>query len=105
MTRYVSFRPVQNGNAINHCLRGLKMNTYTIRSFVKAIMNGSKFIYQTVPRMLTIWLDVGEDKRACQEDSYKKMTDVMAKAFKEAPAYKVCTETSTNFVYNRNSAL
>ncbi len=105
MTRFVCFRPLPNGNAISHCFRGLKMNTYTIRSFAKAIMNGSKFIYQTVPRMLTIWLDVGEDKRACQEDSYKKMTDVIARAFKDAPTYKVCTVTSTNFVYDRNSFL
>ncbi len=70
------------------------MNTYTVRSYVKAIMNGSKFVYQTVPRMLTIWLDIGEDKRACQEDSFKKMTDIMAKAFKDAPVYKVGTRVS-----------
>lgn len=65
------------------------MNTYTVRSYAKAIMNGSKFVYQTVPRMLTIWLDIGEDKRACQEDNFKKMTDVMAKAITDAPVYKV----------------
>ena len=40
--------------------------------------------------MLTIWLDVGEDKRACQDDSYKKMTDFISRAFREAPVYKVC---------------
>lgn len=65
------------------------MNSYTIRSYVKAIMHGSKFVYQTVPRMLTIWLDVGEDKRACQDNNYKKMTDIISKAFKDAPVYKV----------------
>jgi len=69
--------------------RGLKMNMYTIRSYQKAIMHGSKFVYQTIPRMLTIWLDVGEDKRACQDDSYKKMTDFISRAFREAPVYKV----------------
>ncbi|KAF9534591.1 hypothetical protein CPB83DRAFT_754578 [Crepidotus variabilis] len=68
--------------------RGPKMIQYTIRAYVKAIMNGSKFVYQTVPRMLTIWLDMGENKKICHEDSYKKMTEVIAKAFREAPAYK-----------------
>lgn len=65
------------------------MNTYTVKSYVKAITHGSKFVYQTVPRMLTIWLDLGEDKRACQDDSYKKMTDVISRAFRDAPVYKV----------------
>jgi len=31
-----------------------------VRHFGKSLMNGCEYIYQTVPRMLTIWLDIGE---------------------------------------------
>jgi serine/threonine-protein kinase ATR len=69
--------------------RGIRMNLYTVRCFAKAIRFGSKYIYQTVPRLLTIWLDLGEDKRTAGTDLFKKLNDVVAKAIKEAPVYKV----------------
>lgn len=65
------------------------MNYQTVRAFSKAIMHGSKFIYQTVPRLLTIWLDSGQDANIVAKDSFKKMTESIARAIKEAPAYKV----------------
>lgn len=68
--------------------RGLKMNLYTVRSFAKAIKFGSKYVYQTVPRLLTIWLDMGEDKALAGSDVFKKLNDVVAKAIKESPVYK-----------------
>jgi serine/threonine-protein kinase ATR len=37
------------------------MNLYTARSYVTAIRLGSKYAYQTIPRILTIWLDMGEE--------------------------------------------
>jgi len=65
------------------------MNMYTIRSFSRAILHGSKFVYQTVPRMLTIWLDLGEDKNLCLHDPFRKMTADISRAMKDAPVYKV----------------
>jgi serine/threonine-protein kinase ATR len=73
--------------------RGLRMNNYTVRFFAKAIKYGSKYIYQTVPRLLTIWLDLGEDKKLCNSDVFKKLNDTVAKAIKEIPPYKVSPES------------
>ncbi|KIO32842.1 hypothetical protein M407DRAFT_66218 [Tulasnella calospora MUT 4182] len=33
----------------------------TCKSFLQALAYGSKYIYQTMPRLLTLWLDMGED--------------------------------------------
>jgi serine/threonine-protein kinase ATR len=65
------------------------MNLYTVRFFAKAIKYGSKYVYQTVPRLLTIWLDMGEDQRFQTGDVFKKLNDAVAKAIKETPVYKV----------------
>lgn len=70
------------------------MNAYTVKCFCRAIMHGSKFVYQTVPRMLTIWLDLGENPLMAQQDLFKKMTEDMARAMKGAPLYKVCHKQS-----------
>ncbi|KAF5389252.1 hypothetical protein D9757_003512 [Collybiopsis confluens] len=43
--------------------RGLKMNLSIIKAYAEAINLGTKYIYQTVPRLLTLWLDLGEEKR------------------------------------------
>ncbi|PPQ63137.1 hypothetical protein CVT24_005777 [Panaeolus cyanescens] len=86
-------RRVVHNNLFDACIyflyfRGLKMNYQTVRAFSKAIMNGSKFIYQTVPRLLTIWLDCGQNANLVSKDSFKKMTESIARAIKEAPVYK-----------------
>ena len=70
-------------------IRGMRMNMYTVRAFSKAVMHGSKFVYQTVPRLLTIWLDLGENKVTAQHETFKKMTDNIAKSIRDAPVYKV----------------
>jgi serine/threonine-protein kinase ATR len=67
----------------------MRMNLYTVRSYAKAIRFGSKYIYQTVPRLLTIWLDLGEDKRTASTELFRKLNDGVARAIKEAPVYKV----------------
>ncbi|KAF8214176.1 hypothetical protein K438DRAFT_1902229 [Mycena galopus ATCC 62051] len=68
--------------------RGIKMNASTVKSFARAIKHGSKYVYQTVPRLLTIWLDLGEDRRMASQETYKKLNDVVGKIIKEAPVYK-----------------
>lgn len=52
-------------------------------------MHGSKFVYQTVPRMLSIWMDLADDKNVVVTSDFKKMTDSISTAMKEAPVYKV----------------
>jgi hypothetical protein len=39
--------------------------------------------------MLTIWLDLGEDKNLCLHDPFRKMTADISRAMKDAPVYKV----------------
>lgn len=67
--------------------RGIKMNIYTVRHYAKAIKLGSKYIYHTVPRLLTLWLDNGE-KAAPGDDWFPKMNLAVKSAIKEIPAYK-----------------
>ncbi|KAF9567437.1 hypothetical protein CPC08DRAFT_22231 [Agrocybe pediades] len=68
--------------------RGLKMNYHTVKAFAEAIMHGSKFIYQTIPRMLTLWLDLAQDQHVINQNEFKKTTACMATAIKAAPVYK-----------------
>lgn len=70
-------------------ISGMKMCYYTVRCFAKAIRFGSKYVYQTVPRLLTLWLDAGEDRTASNHEAFKRMNEIIAKAIKEAPVYKV----------------
>lgn len=69
--------------------RGLKMSYYTVRCFTKAIKFGSKYVYQTVPRLLTLWLDAGEDRSVASHEAFRKMNEAVAKSIKEVPVYKV----------------
>ena len=66
------------------------MNLQTIRCFTRAIRYGSKYIYQTLPRILTIWLDMAEGVRPGDKaEIFKKINEEVLKAIKGAPAYKV----------------
>ncbi|KAF8329612.1 hypothetical protein F5887DRAFT_1183719 [Amanita rubescens] len=69
-------------------IRGLKMNQSTVKSYAKAIKAGSKYVYQTVPRILTIWLDLAEDEEANKRDQFKKLNEIVSRAIRELPAYK-----------------
>ena len=40
--------------------RGVKMNIKTAELYATALRDGSKHIYEAVPRLLTLWLDCGE---------------------------------------------
>lgn len=66
------------------------MNLNTIRCFGEAIAHGDKYIYQTVPRLLTLWLDMGENRKDLLDHrSTKKATAFMNKAAASVPTYKV----------------
>ncbi|KAL0070158.1 hypothetical protein AAF712_002648 [Marasmius tenuissimus] len=68
--------------------RGLKMNHYTVKSYAKAIKLGSKYVYQTVPRLLTLWLDLGENERIAAQEMYAKINEVVSRAIKDSPMFK-----------------
>ena len=72
------------------------MNVETIKHFSKAIQCGSKYIYQTVPRVLTLWLDMGEDTDAIPKDLDIANHEV-SKLIKAAPIYKVCSSNRRNW--------
>ena len=55
--------------------RGIRMHVYTVRFFIKSLKAGSKHVFETVPRLLTIWLDVGADEKLSRSESFKKIHD------------------------------
>lgn len=65
------------------------MNLQTVRCFIKAIRYGSKYIYQTVPRLLTLWLDMGEHTSSSQSEVFAKVNAEVSKAIKVVPVFKV----------------
>ena len=68
---------------------GLKMNFQTIRCFVRAIRYGSKYIYQTVPRVLTIWLDLADDEATKNTTYFNRINEEVKHTVRHSPMYKV----------------
>ncbi|OBZ70466.1 Serine/threonine-protein kinase atr [Grifola frondosa] len=68
--------------------RGTRMNLQTVRFFAKAAKYGSKYVYQTIPRLLTLWLDMGEDIRLSQTLIFDKLNKEVSRAIKVVPVYK-----------------
>ncbi|KAJ3474989.1 hypothetical protein NLI96_g12128 [Meripilus lineatus] len=68
--------------------RGTKMNLQTVKSFSKAIRYGSKYIYQTVPRLLTLWLDMGEHPTTSKSETFTRINLEVSRAIKNTPVCK-----------------
>ncbi|KAH9938115.1 uncharacterized protein B0H18DRAFT_1080892 [Fomitopsis serialis] len=68
--------------------RGMRMNLHTVRAYTRATKFGSKFIYQTVPRLLTLWLDMGEHPEMSVHRNYVYMNTEIEKSIKTIPVYK-----------------
>ena len=60
-----------------------------LRAFMRVIKYGSKFTYQSVPRLLTIWLDMGEDGELRKTETFNKVMSEINRALPDIPAYKV----------------
>lgn len=67
------------------------------RFYMKSAQNGTKFLYRTLPRMLTIWLDAGNEmmERTSASDDAKqtqlqfdKINDMMRKSIKHLARYQ-----------------
>lgn len=61
----------------------------TVKAYTKAMKYGSKYIYQTVPRLLTLWLDLGEDDTISKMEIYTKINQEVKRVSDSIPAYKV----------------
>ncbi|EIW68190.1 hypothetical protein TREMEDRAFT_32442 [Tremella mesenterica DSM 1558] len=70
-------------------------NYHTCHNYIQALLHGVKYIYQTMPRMLTIWLDLGESKdlkKSSETQHYlDKITALVDKARKELKVYQFFT--------------
>jgi serine/threonine-protein kinase ATR len=66
------------------------MNMHTIHCYATAMKLGSKYIYQTVPRLLTIWLDLGENAspKVIESDQFRNIKKEIESAIREVPAFK-----------------
>ncbi|KAI0938155.1 hypothetical protein AcV7_003428 [Taiwanofungus camphoratus] len=79
------FKALPHNDQLN---RGTRMNLQTVRCFIKATRYGSKYIYQTVPRLLTLWLDMGEDRNVSTGEIFTRVNAEIARAIKSIPVYK-----------------
>ncbi|KAI6024462.1 hypothetical protein EDC04DRAFT_2869391 [Pisolithus marmoratus] len=68
--------------------RGVRMNLHTVREYAKAMMHGSKYVYQAIPRILTLWLDGGENPKINSHAFYAKINGCVAAAIDSIPVYK-----------------
>ncbi|KAF5371168.1 hypothetical protein D9758_004152 [Tetrapyrgos nigripes] len=68
--------------------RGTKMALFTVRAFARAINSGSKFIYQTVPRLLTLWLDLGQELSVSKTENFVKINKIVYDTMKSTPVWK-----------------
>lgn len=59
---------------------------------------GNKFIYQTVPRLLTIWLDMGEDDTVNTHEYFTKISAEISRAISGVPAFKVSSGNNLQYL-------
>lgn len=64
------------------------MHAHTVRNYAKAVGLGSKYVYQAIPRMLTLWLDFGENPKTTTHPVFLKIHGAINQAMESVPAYK-----------------
>lgn len=69
--------------------RGGLIIASVIKEYVMAIRTGTKYIYQTVPRLLTLWLDIGEDPTYDNNPVVSKINGHVSDAIITIGPYKV----------------
>ncbi|KAG9317708.1 hypothetical protein JVU11DRAFT_1921 [Chiua virens] len=68
--------------------RGVRLNAHTIMNYVKAVGLGSKYVYQAIPRILTLWLDLGENNKTKSHTIFIKVQTTVGQSVDTIPAYK-----------------
>lgn len=81
------------------------MNLHTVKAYSTAIRLGSKYTYQMIPRLLTLWLDMGEDQLLSQGDAFNSINNELKKAVAHTPVYKACLSLFPLASKNNNSSL
>ena len=66
------------------------MVIFTVKHYARSLRFGSKYTYQTVPRILTLWLDMGEDQSLSSTDTFALINKEIDSAIRHTPVYKVC---------------
>ena len=74
------------------------LNLTTVREYAMAIRLGSKYTYQTIPRLLTLWLDMADDQYSRKTHEFHLVNLEIQRAVKETPVYKVCWGPLSSFV-------
>ena len=69
--------------------RGQIMVIFTVKQYARSLRFGSKYTYQTIPRLLTLWLDMGEDNTLSSSDTFAQVNKEIDSAIKHTPIYKV----------------
>lgn len=46
---------------IDQLMKRATYGYHTVQNYLLALKHGVKYIYRTMPRLLTIWLDLGEN--------------------------------------------
>ena len=69
--------------------RGIRMNAHIVKNYAKAVGLGSKYVYQAIPRMLTLWLDLGENPKTATHPVFARIHGAICQAVESVPAYKV----------------
>lgn len=84
-TPSVCFLPV---GKLDIGFRGIRMNAHTVRNYARVVCLGSKYVYQAIPRMLTLWLDLAENPKAVTHNIFPKIHSAICQAVEGVPAYK-----------------
>lgn len=67
------------------------MVVFIVKQYARSLRFGSKYTYQTIPRLLTHWLDMAEDNSLSSSDTFAQVNKEVDSAIKHTPVYKVCT--------------
>lgn len=67
------------------------MVLHVVHNFSNACIFGSKYIYQALPRVLTLWLNLADEgPTITSTDEFRKINQEVSRAMKHVPIYKVC---------------
>ncbi|KAJ2743549.1 hypothetical protein GGI20_003654 [Coemansia sp. BCRC 34301] len=78
----------------NRILQVGSLQYYIVRNYSRAVIHSTRYLFQALPRLLTVWLDFGttilqptEAKNARLVDRYKTTNRVMSNMAKRLPTY------------------
>ncbi|KAL4076264.1 hypothetical protein J3A83DRAFT_4357344 [Scleroderma citrinum] len=57
------------------------------RDYSKAMMHGSKYVYQAIPRILTLWLDGGENTKTANHAFFAKINSGVACCYRQYSSF------------------